>query len=263
MSVTALTAVFDLDPSLVTPTERLVLLALAWHADEHGRNAWPAISTLARKTSLSRRGVATVLPALKEKGLVHVQSKAARGTVRYAVSLRLNGAATAPTEELVTANDAPRQDFDLAPRAHKGTRHHVHTRSDERPGTTCTPPMHDVHYPVHHVHTIRPLNVLERREERAGCSEAASPPKLNGNGNGHGTNEQQPSLDAPSPADPLELIARESFATLGLYASTAEVQVDFVTRARLLNVPIDDDFNVPLYLWNFKQALKQARRQVQ
>ena len=48
----------------LTPAQRLVLLALAEHADTEGGSCFPSIGTLERMTGLSRRGVTKALEAL-------------------------------------------------------------------------------------------------------------------------------------------------------------------------------------------------------
>jgi hypothetical protein len=87
VSIKIITAVLNLTPDVVTAPERLVLLALAWHADEHGRNAWPAVGTLARKTSLTRRGVQKILHKLTQKGFLYVESVEARRSALYAIDM--------------------------------------------------------------------------------------------------------------------------------------------------------------------------------
>jgi hypothetical protein len=88
VSIKVITAVLRLAPAAVTPAERLVLYALGWHADEHGSNSWPAVSTIARETSLTRRTVQRTLRQLNTKGLVSMQGVAARGSLRYGVDLQ-------------------------------------------------------------------------------------------------------------------------------------------------------------------------------
>ena len=53
----------------LTPTEKLVLLAIADCANDEGK-AWPAASTLMRKTSLSESSVRRAVGVLVEKGLM-------------------------------------------------------------------------------------------------------------------------------------------------------------------------------------------------
>lgn len=87
MAVSVLQTVWQLDPRTVTPTERLVLLALADHCDNGGRNAYPAVRTLERRTSLKRRAVQVTLRALASKGLILSEGVMPRGAVRYALDL--------------------------------------------------------------------------------------------------------------------------------------------------------------------------------
>lgn len=49
-------------------TDRLVLLAIADSANDHGREAWPSLATIARKAGIDRRTVSRCLLRLEEAG---------------------------------------------------------------------------------------------------------------------------------------------------------------------------------------------------
>ena len=67
---------------------KLVLLALADHANDEGESSYPGFSKLEIKTGLSRQGLADVLSALKYNGLVFVDTAPSRlGTNNYTLSL--------------------------------------------------------------------------------------------------------------------------------------------------------------------------------
>jgi hypothetical protein len=84
MSVRVMTWVWDHSP--VGGTERLVLLAIADCAADDGTNAWPALSTLARKTLLDERTVRRIIRRLEDGGHLAVAVAAGpNGTNRYAV----------------------------------------------------------------------------------------------------------------------------------------------------------------------------------
>ncbi len=67
MSVRMMSKVFGLD---VDPAEKLLLLALADHADDDGHNCWPSVPYLAWKTSLSDRHVRRMMKSLRDKGVL-------------------------------------------------------------------------------------------------------------------------------------------------------------------------------------------------
>jgi Helix-turn-helix domain len=67
LSVRLMAEIFGLD---VPPSEKLVLLALADHARDDGTGAYPSIDRLARKSSLSRRGVQKIMRRLEGAGFV-------------------------------------------------------------------------------------------------------------------------------------------------------------------------------------------------
>ncbi len=74
------------DKSPTAGNERLVLLAIADTADDDGRNAWPSMSTLARKTRLDIRTVQRVIRRLEGSGQLVVEVAAGRaGTNVYTV----------------------------------------------------------------------------------------------------------------------------------------------------------------------------------
>jgi DNA-binding MarR family transcriptional regulator len=55
----------------LAPNERLVAIALADFADDHGR-AWPSLKTIAEKTGYSRRQTQRIVHQLQEKGYVEI-----------------------------------------------------------------------------------------------------------------------------------------------------------------------------------------------
>jgi hypothetical protein len=73
MSVKMMSQVWDLD---LATTEKMVLLILADHGDDDGQNAWPSISRIARKASISERQVQRTVAALQEMGFVKVEKQA-------------------------------------------------------------------------------------------------------------------------------------------------------------------------------------------
>lgn len=76
-------------PSQLKTTEKLMLLALAEHADHLGV-CWPAYDTLARMTGVNRRSAIRIVAALEARGAVWVQEQAGRGHCnRYLVTAGL------------------------------------------------------------------------------------------------------------------------------------------------------------------------------
>jgi hypothetical protein len=67
----------------VTPTEKLVLLALADHAQDDGGGAYPSVATLSRKTGLSDRMVRYVLSRKSKQGLLAKTGNDRSGSVIY------------------------------------------------------------------------------------------------------------------------------------------------------------------------------------
>ena len=66
MSVRIMSAVFENQE--LTSTEKLIMLALADHANDEGKSIYPSQDTLARKTSLARPTINKHIQALVDKG---------------------------------------------------------------------------------------------------------------------------------------------------------------------------------------------------
>ena len=76
MSVKIMAAVFE--STTLGPTERLVMLALADHADDAGR-CYPAMGRLCQRTGLSDRAIQKNVKALVEAGYLTVAQNAGQG----------------------------------------------------------------------------------------------------------------------------------------------------------------------------------------
>ncbi|SDQ77824.1 helix-turn-helix domain-containing protein [Actinopolyspora saharensis] len=99
MSIKVMTWVWDNSPT--KGTELLMLLAIADNAADDGANAFPSVSTLARKTRLDERTVQRILRKLSDQGQLHIDKRGGREANRYTV---LMGQQSAPP-----ANCHPRQ----------------------------------------------------------------------------------------------------------------------------------------------------------
>lgn len=68
---------------------KLVLLALADHANDEGESSYPGLTKLMRKTALSRQGLVDVLSAIKYNGLAVVADEPSKlGTNNYTINLQ-------------------------------------------------------------------------------------------------------------------------------------------------------------------------------
>ena len=110
MSIKVMTRVFDNEDIAAVP--RLVLLALADHADDDGI-CYPSVARLARRTGLSERALQSNFKKLVSAGLLRIDKNAGpRGCNRYCVTLSPPTAvaparADAPPQEMHPAGDAP------------------------------------------------------------------------------------------------------------------------------------------------------------
>ena len=98
-----MSAVFD--STTLGPTERLVMLALADHADDEGK-CYPSVERLCARTGLSERAVQMNVRKLVGEGYLHVQIGGGKGNANlYFVSP--NPASNAPRTKCTPAPDAP------------------------------------------------------------------------------------------------------------------------------------------------------------
>jgi hypothetical protein len=74
------------------PSKKIVLLALADFANDDGKNIFPSVSTIAKKSSLSRRSVQTIILDLVDSGILRITKHpfgGAPGTTRH-LEIELN-----------------------------------------------------------------------------------------------------------------------------------------------------------------------------
>lgn len=70
MSKNYVKAVLDYLPSLTSPTDTIVLLALAEYTSDENRLAWPSVRALIRRTRLARSNVQKALRRLEASGRI-------------------------------------------------------------------------------------------------------------------------------------------------------------------------------------------------
>lgn len=80
MSVKAMAEVWDLD---LPRSEKFVLLAYVDHADHNGKNIFPAVATIMKKTGYEERSVQSITRALEKRGLLVPDGKGPKGTNRW------------------------------------------------------------------------------------------------------------------------------------------------------------------------------------
>jgi len=92
MSIKAMTWAFD---QLMSGNDKVILLALADHADENGI-CWPSINRIAERSCVSRRTVINILAKLETSGFLTKDVGGGRKSNRYAINMR--GAEVAPVQ---------------------------------------------------------------------------------------------------------------------------------------------------------------------
>lgn len=113
MSIRVMSLIWDCD---LPTSEKMVLLVIADHADDFGKNAWPSMRTIARKASMSERQAQRYVKSLVDRQILWCESQAGglwdtrpdRRPNRY--SINFNGVSSV----------SPRKDDRVTPRVERG-----------------------------------------------------------------------------------------------------------------------------------------------
>lgn len=102
MSVKAIALVWELEcPKefngvMFKPSHKFVLVAYADHADHSGKNIYPAIGTISKKTGLDPRSVQRLTHECEQMGILVNDGQGPRGTNRWYLSLNQGGDKLSP-----------------------------------------------------------------------------------------------------------------------------------------------------------------------
>jgi hypothetical protein len=129
MSIKVMAWVWDRSP--VAGTELLMLLAIADQTNDDGRDAWPSIDNLAKRTRLNRRTVQRVLQRLTAAGHIAIEEGGGRRRNRYWIVM------TNPVD-----NQANTVDKLSTPAADR------HPRQNATGGTPATPGVTEPRHPT-------------------------------------------------------------------------------------------------------------------
>lgn len=69
-------------------TAKLVLLAMADHANDEGEGAYPSVARLCRKTALSEQTIRNTFDALKHNGIIALDGKSKYGTNNHTINTK-------------------------------------------------------------------------------------------------------------------------------------------------------------------------------
>ena len=127
MSVKAMTWAFEQD---LPPAEKLVLLALADNCNDDDWVAWPKVSKIAAKASVSKRSAQRHLKALVERGVIEIVGGGGRLSNHY----RLNETTGDNLAPVTTVSPQPCQPCHPS---HDTAVTHNHNRTINEPSLTC------------------------------------------------------------------------------------------------------------------------------
>lgn len=102
MSVKAMSLVWEIPcPSTFNeiefkPGHKYVLIAYADHADQSGKNIYPAVETIAKKTGYEARSVQRLTRELEEMGILVPDGSGPRGTNRFSLPFSRGGDKISP-----------------------------------------------------------------------------------------------------------------------------------------------------------------------
>jgi len=131
MSVELMSIVFGTDKDLLPPNEKLVVLALADHANDEGMHIYPSIERIALKTSFSERNIMRMLKELRDKKVLDVVKKAnAQRPTEYSINRSiLEGRQSVRGDKLSSrgVTSCPKRDDNPSP--YPSSNHHTETLS--------------------------------------------------------------------------------------------------------------------------------------
>jgi len=82
------------------PNHKYVLICYADNADHNGKNIWPAVKTIAKKTGYQERNVQNLTRALEKMGILVLDGVGPRGTNKWRIPFDEGGAKIAPVQIL-------------------------------------------------------------------------------------------------------------------------------------------------------------------
>lgn len=143
MSIKMITEAFKLfEESALTAAQKLVLLALADHANDEDQLCWPSLQHLQKKTGLGKNTVWQSIDALVEKGFVTRVKKGSNGPIPEATLYRVN-LGQLPTY-LGQKQDDPRSKYGTRlGRGSTPNRNINHNRTSEKIKKITLPPWSD------------------------------------------------------------------------------------------------------------------------
>lgn len=69
-------------------TAKLVLLAMADHANDEGEGSYPSVERLCRKTALSEQTIRNTFDALRHNGVIELAGKSKYGTNNHTINTK-------------------------------------------------------------------------------------------------------------------------------------------------------------------------------
>jgi len=102
MSVRIMADVFD---STMESTKKFILLAYADHADHQGKNIFPSVATVAKKTGYSERTVQRVTRQLEEDKILVADGTGKHGTNKWKIDVKAMGDTVSPVTATTDRGD--------------------------------------------------------------------------------------------------------------------------------------------------------------
>jgi DNA-binding IscR family transcriptional regulator len=137
MSILLMSRVFATN---LSPSKKIVLLALADFANDEGKNIFPSVATIAKKSSLSHRSVQTILGGFVGSGILHITRNPSGGAPGMTRHLEI---------DLVELNNLMglARDENFAPVQMRGeNQSHEGVQADEKTGETPAPEPSNNHH---------------------------------------------------------------------------------------------------------------------
>ena len=139
----------------LAPTQKLVLLSLAFHADQKDGKCYPSVAAMAEETGLSRRAVQMNLRTLEADGVISTEglSGGRKRRTTFALCLSLTAQDVRPSENRKGASDADKGRTSFAERAH-----HVRPSENRKGASDADKGRTSFAERAHHVRDLKGIN---------------------------------------------------------------------------------------------------------
>lgn len=153
MSISIMSQVFE--NTVLSPTEKLIMLALADHANDEGKSIYPSQSRLSRKTGLARGTINRHIQSLIDLG--YLKSTGFRADLNNVLELEIQIVKLAEKEGVTESDTSPKSDV-----TESDTRCH----GELQPGVTESDTNHHIKHQLNKDSVVKDDDAIQETDEQ-------------------------------------------------------------------------------------------------